>query len=125
MQIHQWNPKTLSRPSKLLITLEKMTTTTTTLTLQLSPLKSSGMSQICPSKAQKLHDLGPRKIVTKDRETQKALKPWEAPSVQRLANKLGSGSVQPVMVEGPGGTILAAVGTNSIIFFAVTIILLV
>ena len=41
-------------------------------------------------------------------------RPWQAPSVARLANKLGrggaAGDVQPMMVEGPRGTVLAAVG---------------
>ena len=42
-------------------------------------------------------------------------RPWQAPSVARLANQLarvggGEGSVLPMMVEGPTGTVLAAVG---------------
>jgi hypothetical protein len=38
-------------------------------------------------------------------------RPWQAPSVARLANQLGrGGGVQPMMVKGPRGTVLAAVG---------------
>ena len=40
-----------------------------------------------------------------------AKQPWRAPSVQRLAQQLGTNKlVQPMMVEGPAGTILTAVG---------------
>ncbi|KAK3237602.1 hypothetical protein CYMTET_52333 [Cymbomonas tetramitiformis] len=38
-------------------------------------------------------------------------KPWEAPSVAKLTSKLGKDpNIQPMVIEGPAGTVLAAVG---------------
>jgi hypothetical protein len=59
------------------------------------------------------HDL--RRQAMEGTSRQLAKRPWQSPAVLKLAGQLGekNGGVLPMIVEGPVGTILSAVGENT------------